>query len=62
MKIVVICGSPRKQGNTALLLRTVLEPLAEAGADTELVELADSAIRGCTACYICFHKKNGLDA
>lgn len=59
MKVVAICGSPRKQGNTALLIRTVLEPLAEAGADTELVELAGHAIRGCTACYICFHKKNG---
>jgi multimeric flavodoxin WrbA len=59
MKVVAICGSPRKQGNTALLIRTVLEPLAEAGADIELVELAGHAIRGCTACYICFHKKNG---
>ena len=59
MKVVAICGSPRKQGNTDLLLRTVLEPLAEAGADTELVELAGHAIRGYTACYICFHKKNG---
>jgi multimeric flavodoxin WrbA len=59
MKVVAICGSPRKQGNTALLLRTVLEPLAAAGVDTELVELAGNAIRGCTACYLCFHKKNG---
>lgn len=59
MKVVAICGSPRKQGNTDLLLRTVLEPLAEAGADIEFVELAGHAIRGCTACYICFHKKNG---
>lgn len=58
MKVVAICGSPRKQGNTDLLLRTVLEPLAEAGADIELVELAGHAIRGCTACYICFHKRN----
>ncbi len=59
MKVVAICGSPRKQGNTSLLLRTVMEPLVEAGADTELVELAGDAIRGCTACYICFHKRNG---
>ena len=59
MKVVAICGSPRKQGNTGLLLRTVLAPLTEAGTDTEFVELAGHAIRGCTACYICFHKKNG---
>ena len=59
MRVVAICGSPRKQGNTDLLLRTVLKQLTEAGADTELVDLAGHAIRGCTACYICFLKKNG---
>jgi multimeric flavodoxin WrbA len=59
MKVVAISGSPRKQGNTDELLRTVLQPFTEAGADTELVELAGHTIRGCTACYICFHKKNG---
>ena len=40
MNVVAINGSPRKQGNTDLLLRAVLQPLTEAGADTELVELA----------------------
>jgi multimeric flavodoxin WrbA len=59
MKVVAICGSPRKHGNTDLLLRTVLEPFTKAGADIEFVELAGHAIRGCTACYLCFHKQNG---
>lgn len=59
MRVVAINGSPRKQGNTDLLLRTALEPFTKAGADIEFVELAGHAIRGCTACYICFHKQNG---
>lgn len=59
MKVVALCGSARKQGNTALLLQTVLAPLAEAGAETELIELAKSEIRGCMACYVCFLEKNG---
>ena len=59
MRVVAINGSPRKQGNTDLLLKTVLEPFTKAGADIEIVELAGHAIRGCTACYICFHKQNG---
>ena len=59
MKVVAINGSPRKQGNTDTLLKAVLQPFTEAGADIELVELAGHAIKGCTACYICFHKKNG---
>ena len=59
MKVVALCGSARKQGNTALLLKTVLAPLKEAGAETELIELAKSEIRGCMACYVCFLEKNG---
>jgi len=59
MKVVALCGSARKQGNTVLLLQTVLAPLAEAGAETELIELAKSEIRGCMACYVCFLEKNG---
>ena len=59
MRVVAINGSPRKKGNTDLLLRTVLEPFTKAGTDIEFVELAGHAIRGCTACYICFHKQNG---
>jgi len=62
MKVVAICGSARKKGNTKLLLNTVLEPLAEAGAETELVELAGSHIRGCKACFICFKEKDGTCA
>ncbi len=59
MKVVAFCGSARKQGNTALLLKAVLAPLVEAGAETELVELAGSEIRGCMACYVCYLEKNG---
>ena len=57
MKIVAFCASARKNGNTAMLLNTVLEPLKEAGAETELVELAGSNIKGCKACLVCFRKK-----
>lgn len=58
MKAVAFCGSARKNGNTALLLNTVLEPLAAIGVETELVELAGSRILGCRACMGCFEKKN----
>ncbi|BCL61277.1 flavodoxin family protein [Desulfomarina profundi] len=58
MKIVAFCGSARKEGNTALLLKTALEPLAEAGFDTELVELARKNVPGCKACMGCFKEKN----
>jgi len=59
MKVVAFCGSGRKESNTKLLLETVLKPLANAGADTELIELAGNEIRGCMACYVCFMEKDG---
>jgi len=58
MKAVAFCGSARKNGNTALLLKTVLEPLAAMGVDTEIVELAGTDISGCKACMGCFKEKN----
>ncbi len=59
MNVVAFCGSARKNGNTALLLNTVLEPLRQAGVETELVELAGSKIRGCKACMVCFKEQDG---
>ncbi|MDH5299699.1 MAG: flavodoxin family protein [Desulfobulbaceae bacterium] len=59
MKVVAFCGSARKDGNTAALLKTVLEELSKAGVETELVELAGKPVPGCIACYKCFERKDG---
>ena len=59
MKAVAVNGSPRKGGNTEILLRKVLEPLAGAGWETEFIQLGGKKIRGCTACYRCFGAKDG---
>ena len=58
MKALAINGSPRKGGNTELLLKQVLAPLVDAGWDTEFIQLGGKSIRGCQACYQCFKKKN----
>lgn len=58
MKAVAINGSPRKGGNTEHLLKTVLEPLALAGWETELVQLGGKTIQGCRACFKCWKKKD----
>jgi len=58
MKAVAINGSPRKRGNTEILLQKVLAPLAAAGWKTEFVQMGGKPIRGCQACYQCFKKKN----
>jgi multimeric flavodoxin WrbA len=59
MKVVAINGSPRKQGNTRVLLEKVLEPLARAGWQTEIVQLGGRSIHGCRACYQCMERQDG---
>ena len=58
MKVVAFNGSPRKEGNTFRLLRTVLGELTKAGIETELVQLAGKTIRGCIGCRKCIANQN----
>lgn len=58
MKAIAINGSPRTGGNTELLLKTVLEPLAQAGWDTELVQIGGKNIHGCRACFKCWETQD----
>jgi len=58
MKVVAINGSPRKDGNTAILIRTVFEELTAQGIETELIQLSGQLIKGCTACWKCMEQKN----
>jgi multimeric flavodoxin WrbA len=58
MRAVAFNGSPRLGGNTELLLKKVLEPIAAAGIETELVQMSGKPIRGCTACGLCIKNKD----
>jgi multimeric flavodoxin WrbA len=58
MKVIGFNGSARKDGNTALLLNTVLEEISKEGIETELFQMAGKPIQGCIACYKCFEKKD----
>lgn len=59
MYALAINGSPRKGGNTDILLHTVLKPLDAAGWETEFFQLGGKSIRGCMACGKCREKQNG---
>jgi multimeric flavodoxin WrbA len=62
MKVVAFNCSARKDGNTAILLNTVIAELSKEGIETELVQMAGQSIQGCIACYKCFKKKDGTCA
>ena len=57
MKVLMINGSPRKGGNTAIALEEIEKIFQAEGVETDLVQVGNRDIRGCTSCYFC--KKNG---
>jgi multimeric flavodoxin WrbA len=58
MKVIAFNGSGRKNGNTVLLLNTVLDELKKEGIETELIQMAGKAPQGCIACYKCLENKD----
>ena len=56
MKVVGICGSARKDGNTSIIIRAVFEELEKAGIQTELIQLYDKKLTGCIGCMGCAGK------
>ena len=57
-KIVAFNGSPRKDGNTSILIRRILDELENEGIETELVQVGGQMIRGCTDCRRCFENRD----
>ena len=53
MKVLLINGSPHKNGTTWAALNEVAKTLEAEGVETEIVHAGHLAIRGCVACYAC---------
>lgn len=56
MKVLLINGSPRANGNTALALSEMVKVFENEGIDAEIVHIGNKAIRGCIACGGCSEK------
>ena len=56
-KVLVLNGSPHKNGCTATALQEVILTLNQEGIETELLQIGGQALRGCSACGFCM--KNG---
>ena len=59
MKVLLINGSPREQGNTATALAEVARQLAAEGIESEQVWIGNKPVRGCIACGQCSAKGLG---
>ena len=53
MKTIVINASPRKDWNTAKLMKSAQEGAESVGAETEYVDLYDLNFTGCRSCLVC---------
>jgi len=53
MKVLLINGSPRANGNTAVALKEMEAVFAKNGIETETVQVGNREIRGCVACFQC---------
>ncbi len=57
MKVLLLNGSPRANGNTSIALGEMVKIFAAEGVEAEVVHIGNKDIRGCIACGSC--KKNG---
>ena len=53
MKVLILNGSPRVDGNTSIALDEIVKTLQEEGVESEVVQIGNKAIRGCVACGGC---------
>lgn len=53
MKILGIVCSPRKRGNTEVLVKAALDSATQHGAETDLINICDYAIAPCDGCESC---------
>lgn len=56
MKVLMLNGSPHKEGNTAIALHEMEKVFAKEGVETEIVQVGSQMIRGCIACGSCMEK------
>ncbi len=53
MKVLMINGSPHRDGNTSLSLEEMEKIFKAEGVETEILHIGSKPIRGCMACYKC---------
>ncbi len=54
MKVLIINGSPRPDGNTVIAVNEMVKTFDAEGVETEVVQIGNKDIRGCVACLSCF--------
>ena len=56
MKVLIINGSPRLNGNTTIAVNEMVKVFEAEGVEAEVVQIGNKDVRGCIACGTCFKK------
>lgn len=56
MKVLILNGSPRVNGNTSIAVQEMVKVFETEGVETEVVQVGNRDIRGCIACGSCRKK------
>ena len=56
MKVLMLNGSPKANGNTATALKEMEAVFLQEGIEVETVQVGNQAVRGCVACFNCFRE------
>ncbi len=56
MKTIILNASPRKNWNTAKMLKSAMEGVRDAGSEVEYIDLYDLNFTGCRSCLACKRK------
>lgn len=59
MKVIGINGSPKKNGNTSIMIKEVFRELEKNNIETEMIQLGGQPAHGCIGCMKCYELKNG---
>ena len=54
MKVLIINGSPRINGNSSTLIKEMKEIFTKEGVEVDEYQIAGKSIRGCMACGYCY--------
>ena len=57
MKVLIINGSPKANGNTAFALNQMADVFADAGVEAETIQVGSALIHGCIGCGSCYKTK-----
>lgn len=57
MKVIAINGSPRKEGNTEIILNIIKEEFSKENIEMEIINIGADNIHGCISCWYCMEKQ-----